>query len=76
VQFFFDKEKNLSIDFFELIARACEGWLYISETDAPVAVFVEGRVNDVNVETARVIANAAEGGPIRRGFHAFFARLT
>lgn len=77
MQFFFQKEKKVSVELVDHITRACDGLNYISETDAPVNVFDGGPADDINVETIRnVTPSPADANVEEIDFQKFFARLT
>ena len=57
--------------------RACEGLIYISETDAPVVAFAGSAIDAVTAEVVLLQANLPNDAPIEeRDFNEFFARLT
>jgi len=64
-------------EIFRAIESACQGLIYISETDAPILPFTSGRVDVVNAEIVRKNTNAQKGVLIEeRTFDEFFDRLT
>ena len=77
MQFFFEKENKFSIELAERIARACEGLVYISEQDAPVAVFVGRPVEALDADSIRPVTDMQDDTRIEEvEFEKFFARLT
>lgn len=77
MKIFFQKNDKNNNELFRKIERACEGLIYISETDAPVLPFV-GDPSDVL--TAKLILQQtgvrADTQIEERDFDEFFVRLT
>ena len=69
-------EKNFSpLD--EALTAACEGLIYISETDSPVAPFLGEKVDEVSAEVVRRHAGAESSSPVEElDLAAFFGKLT
>jgi hypothetical protein len=64
-------------EIFQAIEIACEGLIYISETDAPIIPFIDGTTADIKTEIIRQHVGAAADVPIEeRNFTEFFDRLT
>lgn len=58
------------------ISRACEGLVYISETDSPITAFLSGPGNDeTDEETLSHITSASNNDVEEIDFHLFFERL-
>jgi hypothetical protein len=69
-----DKENLSSADFGKRLASACEGLIYISETDAPIEPFFAGKTKRV---TAEALQKTGVEAPIEEAsFDQFFERLT
>jgi len=77
MQIIFEKNNNFSDDLANQIERACADLIYISETDAPVTLFVGGPAANVNVETILAQTNLPTNSPVEEiDARAFFSRLT
>lgn len=77
MQFFFQKKDKNEAPLFRQIERACEGLIYISETDSPVLAF-SGPATDI-ITGEIILREGADGdaGPVEEiSFDDFFARLT
>ncbi len=74
--FFHDDGKN-DARVFDAISSACEGLVYLSETDAPVLAFRRPPANKATAEILmRQIGKGYEGPVEEREFNDFFAKLT
>lgn len=74
--FFRDREKNIE-DALALISRACEGLVYISETDAPVTPVDLGTADTINGEIILQRGGLEVGIEINEvEVDRFFAKLT
>ena len=77
MQNFFQKNDNNDSELFRKIEQACEGLIYISETDAPVQAFFGQPTDTVTGEIILQQAGlSAESVIEERNFEEFFARLT
>jgi hypothetical protein len=77
MQFFFDEEKKLSGALADKIELVCEGMNYLSETDAPVELFVGKPALIVSVATILHQTGSAQNAPVDEiDTKTFFARLT
>ena len=77
MQFFFKKKKKNSVEIFKALGKACEGLVYISETDAPVIPYRGPKV-DRSIKESLVAAVGAQskGTAVEDDPERFFARLT
>jgi hypothetical protein len=74
---FFRDEKKNNDGVLPLISRACEGLVYISETDAPVTPIDLGRSDSINGEIILQRAGIKAGTEINEvEVDRFFAKLT
>ncbi len=77
MQNFFQKDDKNDSELFRKIEHACEGLIYISETDAPIQPFFGQPTDTV---TGEIILQQAclptEANIEERNFDEFFARLT
>ncbi|MBK7391997.1 MAG: nuclease A inhibitor family protein [Chloracidobacterium sp.] len=77
MQDFFQVNNNISIELPAMLATACDGLIYISETDAPVTPFFGSAAEVVTGETILRQANLPGDSPISElSLNAFFGRLT
>lgn len=73
---FFRKGKKDIDPVFEAIARACEGLVYISETDAPVEAFCIDRGQSETVSVLKQLDGSPAAAPVKEiDAVAFFTRL-
>lgn len=76
MQTFFQNDENSNALFRE-IELACEGLIYISETDAPVVVFIGRPADKFTVQEVVPQLGLALDTPVEeRCFDEFFSRLT
>ena len=75
--FFFQKKNKNSNDLSDVFETACEGLVYISETDAPILPFAGGPADTV---TGQIILQQTGGEPQTQveeiEFDTFFTKLT
>lgn len=77
MKIFFQKNNKNSEALFRAIEAACEGLIYISETDAPVTAFFAGPADEVTAEIILQRTGAETRRPASEiGFDRFFGRLT
>jgi len=77
MQIFFQNENKNTGELFHQIEQACEGLIYISETDAPFLAFAGPTVDAVTVESILQQTEMASDVTIEeRDFGEFFGRLT
>jgi hypothetical protein len=77
MQFFFHDGEKIFSSFDDALAAACEGLIYISETDAPIVPFRGKNAGPVTVEAVLKQTGKPSGTPAEeRDFHEFFERLT
>ena len=74
----FSENKNSSSEqIFGALHTACEGLIYISETDSPIVPFIGNLVKEVSAKTILEQANSPSGETIEEvSFDDFFAKLT
>jgi len=74
---FFREGKKDDSDVLALIARACDGLIYISETDAPVTAVDLGQADSIDGETILQRARLKAGTEVSEvELKMFFAKLT
>ena len=74
---FFQNENKDPGELFHRIEHACEGLVYISETDAPVLAFAASPVDTVTADVILQQAGLPADSPVEeRDFAEFFSRLT
>jgi Nuclease A inhibitor-like protein len=74
---FFQKNNKNDGDLFSRLKTACEGLVYISETDAPLLAFSGPATDAVTADTILQQAGLPAETPVEeRQFAEFFARLT
>ncbi|MBK8302739.1 MAG: nuclease A inhibitor family protein [Chloracidobacterium sp.] len=77
MQDFFQENNNISTELSATLATACEGLIYVSETDADVTPFFGSSAETVTGETILQQANLPGDSPISElSLDAFFGRLT
>lgn len=77
MKFFFQKNDKNNDELFRAIEHACDGLIYISETDAPMTPFAGQQVDAVTVENILQQAGLPSDAVIEeKSFDEFFARLT
>ena len=77
MQFFFQENNKNDSELFHEIERACEGLIYISETDAPVLAFAGQPADAVTANVILQQTGLAADAPVEeRNFAEFFDRLT
>ncbi|MFM9904494.1 MAG: nuclease A inhibitor family protein [Pyrinomonadaceae bacterium] len=77
MEVFFHKNDKSDASLAELISAACEGLIYISETDAPVTLFQGSRVENVAREIILQQSGLDQAAIIEEiTFDQFFERLT
>lgn len=77
MKFFFQEKDKKSDALFKRIEQACEGLIYISETDAPVTAFAGDQTPDITSETIlRQTGRDANEHIEEAPFHEVFGRLT
>ncbi len=77
MQFFFQNENENTRELFHQIEHACEGLIYISETDAPVLTFAGQPTDAVNADVILQYSGMTAEEPVEeREFAEFFDRLT
>ncbi len=77
MQVFFQNDKKVSGELFHRIEHACEGLIYISETDAPVLAFAASPVEAVTADVILQQAGLPSDSPVEeRDFGEYFGRLT
>lgn len=77
MQDFFQENNNISAGLSAMLAAACEGLIYISETDSPVTPFYGSATESVTGETLLQQANLPGDSPVSElSLNAFFGRLT
>ena len=74
---YFRDERKDELDVLAMIASACDGLVYISETDAPVTPVDLGRADSIDGETILQRAGLNEGTVVSEvEAKTFFAKLT
>ncbi len=77
MQDFFQKNNKNDRQLFRAIAQACDGLVYISETDAPVQAFSGKPTAALTREIVLEQTKGKHGDPVEEvSFDAFFDRLT
>lgn len=77
MQDFFQENNNISTGLSATLATACEGLIYVSETDAPVIPFLGSPAESVTGEIILQQANLPGDSPVAElSLDAFFGRLT
>ena len=77
MQFFFQKNNKKFATLDDALTAACEGLIYISETDAPVLPFCGEQADGVTGETIIHQTESPAETPVQEtSFDAFFGRLT
>ena len=77
MQIFFQNENKNTGELFHEIERACEGLIYISETDAPVLAVAGQPADAVTANLILQQTGLAADAPVEeRDFVEFFGRLT
>lgn len=77
MQDFFQENNNISTGLSETLATACEGLIYISETDTPVTPFYGSATETVTGDIILQQANLPDDSLVTETtLEAFFGRLT
>lgn len=72
----FRLSRKNSSDLETALAKACEGLIYISETDSPVTVYAGPKLSELSVSTISPHITKSDQQIEEAAFKAFFSRLT
>lgn len=77
MQNYFAKNIKSGLALFDAIERACEGLIYISETDSPMLPFAGEWASSINARIILQQAGREANAPVEEGsLEMFFGRLT